>query len=253
VAQGWITLHRRIQTHWIWSKDKPFDIRSAWLDMLLMANHKDNKFPLGSEMVFVPRGSFVTSERKLGERWQWSNTKVRSFLKLLENDEMILKKNDSKKSTITIVNYSIYQDIESTETSEEKQLESSRASKEHTNNNDNKDNNDNNKIIKHKHGAYAHVLLKDSELEKLNIDYGEGKTQEAILYLDEYIEMKGYKAKSHYLCIKKWVFDAIKNQPHKKNEKAPSNNSHSDILKQLVEESMSETNKKNIELEENIL
>jgi hypothetical protein len=27
--------------------------------------------------------------------------------------------------------------------------------------------------------------------------------------------MKGYKAKSHYLCIKKWVIDAVGKQPTK--------------------------------------
>ena len=31
--------------------------------------------------------------------------------------------------------------------------------------------------------------------------------------------MKGYKAKSHYLCIKKWVVDAVKRNQPKKQEK----------------------------------
>lgn len=73
---------------------------------------------------------------------------------------------------------------------------------------------------KHKYGAYANVLLKDSELEKLNSDYGEQETQAAITYLDEYIEMKGTKYKSCYLAMRKWVFDAVKKQPMAKNEKA---------------------------------
>lgn len=144
---GWIIVERKIQEHWLWAKDKPFDVRSAWFDLLLSANHKANKFPLGNEMVLVERGSFITSERKLGEKWGWSNTRVRNFLKLLESDGMIIKKTDSKKSTITIVNYSSYQDMESTEKAEKKHKkstekadehheESRRASDEHTNNND---------------------------------------------------------------------------------------------------------------------
>jgi len=76
---------------------------------------------------------------------------------------------------------------------------------------------------KHKYGAYAHVLLKDSELSSLNSQYGEPETHEAIKYLDEYIEMKGYKAKSHYLCIKKWVFDAVKEKKQKINNQANKN------------------------------
>ena len=37
-------------------------------------------------------------------------------------------------------------------------------------------------------------------------------TLSCIQYLDEYIEMKGYKAKNHYLCIRKWVVDAVSKQ-----------------------------------------
>ena len=74
------------------------------------------------------------------------------------------------------------------------------------------------KESKHKHGEYGHVLLKDNELDKLNTEYGRVLTNECITFLDEYIEMKGYKAKSHYLCIKKWVIDAVK----KKHPNAPA-------------------------------
>ena len=64
------------------------------------------------------------------------------------------------------------------------------------------------KANKHKYGEYKNVLLKDKELQSLKDTYT--NWEELIRYLDEYIEMKGYKAKSHYLCIKKWVVDAVK-------------------------------------------
>ena len=41
--------------------------------------------------------------------------------------------------------------------------------------------------------------------------------------------MKGYKAKSHYLCIKKWVADAVK-----KNIK-PNKEEISDAMKKFLE------------------
>lgn len=63
--------------------------------------------------------------------------------------------------------------------------------------------------VKHKYGEYNHVLLTDQEREKLFERYGEKVTLAAIRYLDEYIERKGYKAKSHYLTIIKWVVDAV--------------------------------------------
>ena len=79
--------------------------------------------------------------------------------------------------------------------------------------------------LKHKYGEYKKVLLKDDELEKLKKDYS--NWQELITYLDEYIEMKGYKAKNHYLCIKKWVVDAVK-----KNQ--PTTNTEEEKLKKML-------------------
>lgn len=63
---------------------------------------------------------------------------------------------------------------------------------------------------KHQYGEYKHVKLRDDEKNKLIAEYGEDTFNKAVTYLDEYIEMKGYKAKSHYLAIRKWVLDALK-------------------------------------------
>lgn len=70
--------------------------------------------------------------------------------------------------------------------------------------------NDTAKASKHKYGEYKNVLLKDEELQALQEDFA--NWEELIKYLDEYIEMKGYKAKSHYLCIRKWVVKAVKEE-----------------------------------------
>ena len=71
------------------------------------------------------------------------------------------------------------------------------------------------KAEKHKYGEHKNVLLTDAEHEKLlAMENGE----RAIEFLSEYIALKGYKAKSHYLAIKKWVFDAIKEQDLKAAE-----------------------------------
>ena len=65
------------------------------------------------------------------------------------------------------------------------------------------------KPTKHKYGEYSHVLLTDEQEKKLIDEYGSILTVKAITFLDEYIEMKGYKAKNHYLAIKKWVIGAV--------------------------------------------
>ncbi len=137
---GWISIHRKIQDHWLW-QEKPFDKRSAWIDLLLMANHKDNKFLLGNELIEVKRGSFITSEYKLMDRWGWSKTKVRNFLKLLEDDKMIIKISDRKKTTLTIVSYNDYQVLETTKEPLKDYRETTKEPHKNPNNNDNNDNN----------------------------------------------------------------------------------------------------------------
>lgn len=73
------------------------------------------------------------------------------------------------------------------------------------------------KTSKKIYGEYQNVKLSDKEVETLKDCYGEDLTEQLITYLDEYIEMKGYKAKSHYLCIKKWVVDAVKQKGTRTN------------------------------------
>lgn len=58
---------------------------------------------------------------------------------------------------------------------------------------------------KHKYGVYKNILLTDKELQKLKEEFD--NWEEVINYVDEAIEMKGYKYKSHYLAIRKWFKD----------------------------------------------
>ena len=74
------------------------------------------------------------------------------------------------------------------------------------------------KPTKHKKGEYGHVLLTDEQEDKLIEEYGSILAVKAITFLDEYIEMKGYKAKNHYLAIKKWVIDAVMEREPKVTE-----------------------------------
>lgn len=76
-------------------------------------------------------------------------------------------------------------------------------------------NNNKKENTKRKFGEYKNVLLTDDEYKRLNKDYP--NCDELIKFLDEYIEMKGYKAKSHNLAIRKWVVDAV-NEYNKKHK-----------------------------------
>lgn len=96
--------------------------------------------------------------------------------------------------------------------------------------NKNDKNEKNGKKKKNIYGEYKNVLLTDKEFKTLQDEYS--NYEELIKYLDEYIEMKGYKAKSHYLCIKKWVLDAV----NKLNNTNKQNTNKQNILKKFEEE-----------------
>ena len=135
---GWIKLYRSIRENWLWD-DQPFDKRSAWIDILMMVNHKPRKTLLGNEIIEVDRGERVTSIRNLCERWGWSNTKVYNFLKLLEEDEMIEVKSDTKKTTVKVLNYEKYQGSNNgkndSEATEKRRKNDAKATQKHTNKN----------------------------------------------------------------------------------------------------------------------
>ena len=105
--KGWIKLNRQIQEHWIWSDPEKL---KAWLDLLLLANHETKKVEMRDGLVSIKRGQFVTSIDKLAQRWGWSKNRVYRFLSVLESDNMVQRKSNRYRTTITIVNYSKFQD-----------------------------------------------------------------------------------------------------------------------------------------------
>ena len=114
LSSGWIKLYRQLQDCWIWLDKEPFDKRSAWVDLLLTADHSDKKILFNGELITVKRGQILTSVRKLSAKWKWSVNKVYRFLKLLESDEMLQKESDKDRTLLTIINYSIFQCCEYT-------------------------------------------------------------------------------------------------------------------------------------------
>ena len=108
MQEGFISLSRKIQEHWLW-KRYPFSYGQAWIDLLLLANYEDAKTTYKGEVIICKRGDVNFSIEYLAERWKWSRWKVRNFLTLLEKDEMVLVKATTHRTTVTIVNYGNYQ------------------------------------------------------------------------------------------------------------------------------------------------
>ena len=104
---GWVKIHRSIQDHWIW--EDPVKLK-WWLDLIMMANHQENKILINGELVIVSSGERHTSEDKLATRWGVSRNTVRKFLTLLEKDGMIsMKKSRQTGTTYKVLNYNVYQ------------------------------------------------------------------------------------------------------------------------------------------------
>lgn len=103
---GWIKVHRQVMDHWIWEDAERF---KWWMEIILLTNHTDKKTVIGGELITIKRGTFHTSELKLSDRWGVSRNRVRRFLQLLEDDDMISTKKTTNGTTIKVHNYGVYQ------------------------------------------------------------------------------------------------------------------------------------------------
>ena len=140
--KGYISLWRSIQDNEIWFEE-PFTRAQAWIDLLLLANHKKTFMRVRGIRLEVGRGQIGRAKETLADRWQWSRSKVMRFLNELEEYGMIEQQTSNKNSRlpriISIVNYEKYQENEQQKNNKRTINEQQKD----TNNNDNKLNNDN--------------------------------------------------------------------------------------------------------------
>lgn len=105
---GWIKIYRQLTLNNIWTEES-FSRGQAWIDLLLLANHKDGIVRVRGIKIPVLRGQVGWSELKLADRWKWSRGKVRRFICELENEKMVVQHKNRKTSIISILNYEFYQ------------------------------------------------------------------------------------------------------------------------------------------------
>jgi len=109
-VNGWISLHRRIQSHWLYSERRVFSKLEAWIDILLQVNHSEARVMIKGEVLECGVGESLNSMVTWSKRWGWSDSKVKRFLKNLEKDEMVLVKSSGKTTRLSVVNYGDFQD-----------------------------------------------------------------------------------------------------------------------------------------------
>ena len=140
--EGWISLHRQISENDLWLAE-PFSKGQAWVDLILLANHKDNSFFKRGIRIIVKRGQVAWSEKALSARWKWSRNKVRKFLELLIFEHQILV---SKSNVTQIITIKKYEDYQSTRHQKDTKKTPERHQKDTNNNVNNINSNNSNEL-----------------------------------------------------------------------------------------------------------
>lgn len=102
--ENYIKISRKI-LEWEWYRNG--HTKNVFFHCLLKANWKDGRF----EGKDIPRGSFVTSVKKLSLELDLTEDEVKTALKHLLKTGEITKQTTNKYTVITVSNYELYQDV----------------------------------------------------------------------------------------------------------------------------------------------
>ncbi|WP_454628450.1 hypothetical protein [Bradyrhizobium cenepequi] len=91
--------------------NEPLTEREAWTWLIGEASFKARTKRIGSVLIELKRGQVAASLRFMADKWQWSEPRVRRFLKRLKTDAMIDASTDAGITVITICNYDKYQKV----------------------------------------------------------------------------------------------------------------------------------------------
>jgi len=105
---GWIKLWRSSQDSEMYFSEK-FTKWQAWMDLLILANHKDSTIFIRGIEVQVKTGQVARAEGTLAKRWRWSRDKVRRFISILQTRQQIRQQKTPAINLIEIINYEEYQ------------------------------------------------------------------------------------------------------------------------------------------------
>ena len=108
--RGYVKLWRKLRNNPLWLAE-PFTKGQAWVDLLMMANHKNGTVVIRGIIVEVNSGQVLAGEQYLADRWKWSRGRVRRFMSYLERKtvQQIVQQKNNVCTVITITNWKDYQ------------------------------------------------------------------------------------------------------------------------------------------------
>lgn len=83
-ANGFIKIYRSLFSNPIWTANEPFDIRSAWIDLIQRAAFVPTYIIKNRKTISLDVGEFAASERDLARDWKLTRTRVREYLGIFE-------------------------------------------------------------------------------------------------------------------------------------------------------------------------
>jgi hypothetical protein len=105
--RGVFAVDRGIFDHPIFAPE-PYTEREAWLWMLSAAVWADKRVRVGRAFVDLKRGQLAFALRFVAKKFQWTDSRVRRFLKRLESDAMVTVSATREATQVTICNYDKY-------------------------------------------------------------------------------------------------------------------------------------------------
>lgn len=140
MSSGWVSLYRKLQTHWIWDDPEMF---RAWVCILFQVNHAPAKIVIKGCPMECARGQSLNSLETWGRLFGgWSKNRVSRFFTHLKNDAMIELECNNKTTRLTVCNYETYQDSRDADGTQTDTQTERRRTTNNKKNNDNKENND---------------------------------------------------------------------------------------------------------------
>lgn len=119
MSQGWLKIYRELKDKAIWKKSTPGQ-KSVLITILMMANHQAKSWEWNGKKFTVQQGQFISSPSSIAKEAGLGITRqiVRGSLARFANLGFLTTQSTNDSTLVTIVNWELYQGIETNSTNQ---------------------------------------------------------------------------------------------------------------------------------------